>query len=90
VLEETGVQIQWPQFLEVIDSIIRDDDQRVRFHYTLVDYWANWDSGIPVGLDDAQHAEWVPLNNLNNLGLWSKTIEVIEKAMKLRVKDTEH
>ena len=29
VLEETGVQIQQPQFLEVVDSIIRDEDQQV-------------------------------------------------------------
>ena len=84
VLEETGVQIQQPQFLEVVDSIIRDEDQQVRFHYTLIDYWANWDSGIPIGSDDAQHAEWISLDQLEELDLWSKTIEVIQKARRLR------
>ena len=84
VLEETGVKIQQPQFLEVVDSIIRDEDQQVRFHYTLIDYWANWDSGFPIGSDDAQHAEWISLNQLEELDLWSKTIEVIQKARRLR------
>ena len=84
VLEETGVQIQQPQFLEVVDSIIRDEDQQVRFHYTLIDYWASWDSGIPIGSDDAQYAEWISLDQLEELDLWSKTIEVIQKARRLR------
>ena len=84
VLEETGVSIQNPQFLEVVDSIIKDDDGRVKFHYTLIDYWANWESGTPEGADDAQHAEWVPFYKLGELGLWTKTVEVIEKARSLR------
>ncbi len=84
VLEETGVSIQNPEFLEVVDSIIKDDDGRVKFHYTLIDYWANWESGTPEGADDAQHAEWISFDQLEELGLWSKTIEVIQKARKLR------
>jgi 8-oxo-dGTP diphosphatase len=84
VLEETGVSIQNPEFLEVVDSIIKDDDGRVKFHYTLIDYWANWESGTPQGADDAQHAEWISFDQLEELGLWSKTIEVIQKARKLR------
>ena len=84
VLEETGVSIQNPEFLEVVDSIIKDDDGRVKFHYTLIDYWANWESGTPEGADDAQHAEWVPFRKLGELGLWTKTVEVIEKARLLR------
>ena len=84
VLEETGVSIQNPQFLEVVDSIIKDEDGHVKFHYTLIDYWANWESGTPEGADDAQHAEWVPFQKLGELGLWTKTVEVIEKARSLR------
>ena len=84
VLEETGVKIQRPQFLEVVDSIIRDEDQQVRFHYTLIDYWANWDSGIPIGSDDAHHAEWISPSQLEELDLWQKTVEVIQKARRLR------
>ena len=85
VLEETGVSIQNPQFLEVVDSIIKDGDGRVKFHYTLIDYWANWESGTPEGTDDAQYAEWVPFHKLGELELWTKTVEVIEKARSLRL-----
>ena len=85
VLEETGVCIQNPQFFVVVDSIIKDDVGRVKFHYTLIDYWAYWESGTPEGADDAQHAEWVPFHKLGDLGLWTKTVEVIRKARSLRL-----
>ncbi len=84
VREETGIEVQGLQFLEVIDSITRDAEGTPRFHYTLVDFWAEWASGTPEAADDAQHAEWIPLTDLSPLGLWSETIRVIERAQALR------
>ena len=84
VLEETGVQIDEPRFLEVFDSIIHDSEGKVRYHYTLVDYWAIWQSGEPRDGDDAQHAEFVPLRQIQMLDLWQKTVEVILMADSLR------
>ena len=82
--QSVGETVQVTARREVVDSIIKDDDGRVKFHYTLIDYWANWESGTPEGADDAQHAEWVPFHKLGELGLWTKTVEVIEKARSLR------
>ncbi|TVR71345.1 MAG: NUDIX domain-containing protein [Spirochaetaceae bacterium] len=84
VLEETGVHIGEPRFLEVIDAIIRDESERVRYHYTLIDFQAEWVSGEPSAADDAQHAEFVPLDKLDDLGLWTKTVEVIREARAAR------
>lgn len=87
VLEETGVRIREPDFLEVIDAIMRDPDGRVRYHYTLIDFQAEWESGEPTAADDAQHAEWIPLDGLDDLDLWHKTVEVIRKAHAARRPD---
>ncbi len=84
VTEETGVTIGEPHFLEVIDAIFRDPEGRVQYHYTLIDFWAEWASGEAVADDDAEHAEWVPLSGLEELGLWKKTIEVIREADRMR------
>lgn len=84
VTEETGITISEPHFLEVIDAIFRDPDGRVQYHYTLIDFWAEWAAGEAVAADDAQHAEWVPLSHLEELGLWNKTIEVIRDADRMR------
>lgn len=84
VREETGVEIGELIFLEVIDAIIPDKAGRVQFHYTLVDFLAQWESGEPNADDDAEHAEWVPLSSLPEIELWEKTREIIEKASRLR------
>ncbi|TVR29137.1 MAG: NUDIX domain-containing protein [Spirochaetaceae bacterium] len=84
VKEETGVTIAEPQFLEVIDAIIPDEQGRTRYHYTLIDFWAEWRAGNLVAADDAQHAEWIPFSRLADLGLWSKTVEVIQTARRQR------
>ena len=84
VLEETGITIAEPHFLEVIDAIIPDAEGRVQFHYTLVDFWADWAAGEPVAADDAKHAEWIPLAQLDDLSMWEKTREMIRKAVLLR------
>jgi 8-oxo-dGTP diphosphatase len=84
VLEETGVVIAEPQFLEVIDAIIPDARGRVQFHYTLVDFWAEWAAGDPAAADDATHAEWVSLDRIDELSMWEKTREMIRKAVEMR------
>jgi ADP-ribose pyrophosphatase YjhB (NUDIX family) len=38
MLEETGLEVEVGPVIEVFDRIMRDDDQRVRYHYVLIDY----------------------------------------------------
>ena len=40
------------------ESIRREADGRVRFHYVIVDLAAAWVSGEPVPSDDADDARW--------------------------------
>lgn len=87
VREETGVEVRDLRFLEVIDAIIPDKEGRVQFHYTLIDFSAEWASGEPAADDDAEHAEWIPLSALPGVELWEKTREIIEKAAGLREQD---
>jgi len=84
VREETGVLVGEPQFLEVIDAIIPDEKGRTRFHYTLIDFYAEWESGDPAADDDAAHAEWIPFSKLDELDMWEKTREIIAQARRER------
>lgn len=84
VLEETGVEIAEPHFLEVVDAIIPDGEGRTKYHYTLIDFVAEWAGGEALAADDAEHAEWVPLDRIDELELWEKTRWVIRKAARLR------
>jgi 8-oxo-dGTP diphosphatase len=80
IAEETGVQIELLGLVEVIDSIQRDADGRVRYHYTIVDYVARWVGGEAVAGDDAAAVAWVDPADLHRLDLWDETIRVIEKS----------
>jgi len=80
VREETGIDCSIITLLDVIDMITRDRDGAVERHFTLIDYGATWLAGEPVAGDDAMAAAWVPLHDLEKLGLWSETLRVIRLA----------
>jgi len=76
-LEETGCKVRAIRVLDVIDSIPRDADGRVQFHYTLIDVAGEWLSGDPIAGDDAMDAQWVHRDAIAALGLWSETERLI-------------
>lgn len=84
LMEETGIDAEIIGLIDVIDSITRDDDDRIRLHYTLVDFAAVWKAGEPKADSDAADAKWAPLDSLDGLGLWSRTLEVIREAERMR------
>jgi 8-oxo-dGTP diphosphatase len=59
LLEETGVVAEAIGTLTVIDTIDRDEEGRVRFHYTLVAVRGLWRSGEGVADDDADEVAWL-------------------------------
>ena len=59
LLEETGVKAEAAGPLTVIDTIDRDDEGRVRYHYTLAAVVGTWQSGEGVPGDDADEVAWL-------------------------------
>lgn len=82
--EETGVDAELIGLIDVIDTVREDEEGRIQFHYTLVDFAAIWRSGEPVADDDVSDAQWVLLSDLEDKGLWSETIRVIREAVMMR------
>ena len=66
-----------------MDSIHRDPDGRVRYHYTIIDFAAAWAGGTPVAGDDVTEALWAPLDRLDEYALWSEAHRVIGIARGL-------
>jgi 8-oxo-dGTP diphosphatase len=57
--EETGVAATPAGVLTVIDTIDRDEEGRVRYHYALVAVRGNWVSGEGAPGDDADEVAWL-------------------------------
>src|SRR5437762_4192683 len=53
LMEETGIVAEPAGTLTVIDTVDRDNDGRVRYHYVLIAVRAVWQSGDGVAGDDA-------------------------------------
>ena len=81
VWEETGITIEILGLVDVVDSIHRDEDGQVRYHYTLVDVFAHAAGGDAAAAGDAAEAAWFELDNLPPL--WPETERVIRLAHEM-------
>ena len=86
VLEETGLEVEPLQIIEVFDRIVRDEAGGVRFHYVLVDFLCRVTGGALCCASDAAAAQWLNHEELNSHGkcrIAPFTVAVIEKAFGL-------
>ena len=84
VREETGIEIELGDIVATLDLIDRDDEARVRYHYTLVDFVAEgMQSDLRPG-DDAADARWFSRDEVERLDLWSETVRIIDLAAEKR------
>ena len=69
LFEETAVIAEAAGPLTVIDTIDRDDQGRVRYHYTLVAVIGTWRSGEGIPGDDADEVAWLTRAEILDQGL---------------------
>jgi len=84
VREETGIAIRPTGIVTVVDSIIRDAEQRPQFHYTLVEISAEWMAGEAVAADDVDDVRWTTPAMAATLVKWDETLRIIAEAARLR------
>ena len=85
VLEETGLELKNIKLIDVVDSIIHDAaGDSILYHYSLVDWMAEYSSGELRPGGDADDARWFEMDRLSDLGLWEKTLEIIFRSAKER------
>jgi len=84
VLEETGCQVEVTALLDVIDSINPDADGVPQYHYTLIDFLAEWQNGEASAGGDAAEVAWADPADLAAYDLWDETLRVIALARARR------
>ncbi len=78
--EETGLIVEPGELLGVFDRILRDPEQRVQYHYVLIDFLCRRVGGELLAASDAAEVRWFTREELPGLKLAEVTLEVIGKG----------
>ena len=80
--EETGLIVEPADLLGVYDRILRNHEQRVQYHYVLVDFLCRPVGGELQAASDAAEVRWFTREELPALKLAEDTQDVIEKGFE--------
>jgi ADP-ribose pyrophosphatase len=77
MLEETGLTVKADTCVYVFDFIEHDDKGKIKFHFVVVDFAADYVSGEPKGADDALEARWLSGEELKILPVTKNTLAAL-------------
>ncbi len=80
--EETGLVVEPGELLGVYDRILRDPEQRVKYHYVLIDFLCRPVGGELLAASDAAEVRWFRREELAARKLAEDTLEVIRKGFE--------
>ena len=75
VREETGLEVEKPEHIDVVDNIIRDESGRVKYHFVIIDYFMKLKGGTLKAASDAEELRWVTFDEVEKYDL-TKTFKV--------------
>jgi mutator protein MutT len=83
VLEETGLEVHVGPLIEVLDRVHRAPDERVEYHFVILDYLCRVGGGRLAHSSDAADASWVDIGDLGQYRLTEKAASVVHKALEM-------
>ncbi|HEX9973002.1 MAG TPA: NUDIX hydrolase [bacterium] len=86
VKEECNIDVEPEEVISVVDIILKDQDNGVKYHYVLIEYLAKYLGGEVQAQSDVLEAGWFARTALDDLDLPEVTRKVIEKAYDLQTK----
>jgi len=81
VSEECGLEIAVGEVVEVFEPIIHDEAGRVRYHYVVVDFLAEYVGGELTVASDITDARWVTPDELDRFDVTPAAAELIRKVL---------
>jgi 8-oxo-dGTP diphosphatase len=80
-LEETGLAVEVQDLFTVIDSVVRDDWGRIRYHYVIVDFLARPLAGILRPGSDVDGVRWAGLADLDGLEMTEEAGQIARQLL---------
>jgi len=79
--EETGLEVEAGEVLEVVDRIMRDPQHKIQYHYVLVDFLCRRISGEARSGTDASEFRWITPKELQGFPISDSAAAVVRKAL---------
>ena len=79
VKEETGLEVEVVKLIDVVDNIIRDEQNRIKFHYILIDFLVSIKGGKCEPTSDASEIKWFKSYELTNYSVTNTAINLLKK-----------
>jgi 8-oxo-dGTP diphosphatase len=79
--EETGLLVETTDMLGVYERVIRGDEERVRYHYVLIDFLCHPVGGDVKAGSDAADVRWFTRDELPTLNLTYDANDVVLKGL---------
>jgi 8-oxo-dGTP diphosphatase len=88
--EEASINVEIEGLIGVFDRIVRDQENQVRYHYVIVDYWGWIASGQPCPGSDISDLRLVPLEEFDEFQISTELKETVWKAVDMRNKPIDY
>lgn len=85
VMEETGLEVEPIKFITIFDSISRDKNDKVRYHYVLCEYLCRLLGGNLRASSDVQEAMWIRLDELDTFDVRDGTRRFIKQVRRVNL-----
>lgn len=80
IREETALIIKAGEPIYTFDFFERDPQGRIRYHFVIIDLWAEYVSGEISSGDDAQEASWISPKELAKLPVSKNTLALLKRV----------
>jgi mutator protein MutT len=89
VKEETNLDVENPQLVDVVCNISVDSNVQVKYHFIIIDYLMRLKGGVLNASSDADELKWVKLDEVEKFDLTKTFREFMERNReKLKSGDT--
>jgi 8-oxo-dGTP diphosphatase len=69
VKEETGLEVEKPEHIDVVDNVVRDDNGEIKYHFVIIDYFVKLKGGTMKAMSDAEELRWVTFDEVEKYDL---------------------
>ena len=64
VREETNLEVEQPELIDVVNSVTTDENGKIKYHFVIVDYFVKLEGGTLKAADDAAELRWVKFSEV--------------------------